>query len=396
MIDIFTVNLLVAVVTMTAGVLYVLETLLRREVGPGRVWALAFLSGMLTVVSYLVWQGMDDPWIAIAIGNAALIATSGFFWLGCRSFNARTLRWPGLLLGAVVAAQLVVTLAAGPNGSEWAGSEVLLFGIAVFAALASIESRRGSMGEIVSAIGFTLVFALVALFYLVRGVVFVTQGPDSIAFTTWLNSSVTGVVSIVLTIVALNTATMLRSGRVTIRPDGDRAVLGMTLDGVLEPGSFRAALRNVLARAQVSRELFCVVALRLDDLAQIGLAFGTDEEESMELLWRTGVRRYAPTFSLVGECEDSAMIVAFEPETAADARRVASRIQRRLLDDFAARGSAVIPVIGVGVALSSEVGHEQEPLMTAAQAAAERSSTSPDASIIFADSADGSGAEVSG
>lgn len=389
MIDAFTVNLVVAIVTMTAGGLYVLETLLRREAGPGRVWALAFLSAMLAVVAYLFWQGVAEPWVAIAIGNAALVSTSGFFWLGCCSFNGRALRWPAVVVAAVAIAQVVWTLLAGPEGGDWAGSEVLLFGIAVFAASASIESRRGNMGATLSAIGFTVVFALVALYYATRGIVFVVWGPESALFSTWFGSSVTGIVSIVLTIVALTTATMLRSGRITIRPDVDRAVLGMSSDGVLDPRSFPSALRNVLARARVGDELFAVVALRLDDLAQIGVAFGTDEEESVARLWRGGVRRYAPTFSLVGECDDSSMLVAFEPETAADAGRIASRIQRRVMDDFAERGSAVIPVVGVGVALSSEVGHVHGVLIAEAEAAAARSSTSPDASVIFAEGPDG-------
>lgn len=384
MIDLFTVNLIVAIVTLTAGVLYLVETLLRREVGAGRVWALAFLSGMLTVTAYLVWQAAADPWIAIAIGNAALVATGGFFWLGGRSFNGRSIRIPGVLVAAAVVGQLFATLLPGPQAGDWAGSVQMFLGIATFSLLGSIESRRGAMGAVLSSLGFTIVLALVAVYYYGRAFVLATQGPESPIFMTWFSSSITGLVSIVLTIVALTTATMLRSGRVTVRQDTDHAILEVSPDGILSPTSFRAALPSVLTRAQNSGELFGVVALRIDDLSHIGVAFGTGEQEAIDEGFRRGVRRYAPTFSLVGEAED-AMLIAFEPPTVADARRIASRVQRRLLDDFAARGSAVIPVIGIGVALSEELGHDAGVLVDAAQRAARRSSTSPDASVILAE-----------
>ncbi len=96
-----------------------------------------------------------------------------------------------------------------------------------------------------------------------------------------------------------------------------------------------------------------------------------------------------PTFSLVGEGGDEALLVAFEPASAAEARRVASRIPPRLLDEFAERGSAVIPVVGVGLALSDDVGYDADVMLPAAQDAARRSSTNPDASVIVAEPGEG-------
>lgn len=386
MIDLFTVNLIVAIVTITSGVLYLVETLLRREVGAGRVWALAFLSGMLTVTAYLVWLATDEPWVAIAIGNAALVATGGFFWLGARSFNGRRIRTAGMFVAAAVVIQLLATLLPGPGADEWAGSVTMFIGVASFSLLAAVESRRGAMGALLSSMGFTIVLALVALYYYARAVVLATEGPQGEVFTTWFSSSITGLVSIVLTIVALTTATMLRSGRVTVRHDGGHATLHVSPDGILSAASLSTALPSVLGRARAADELFCVVALRIDDLSQIGLAFGTAEQEAIAEQWRSGVRRYAPTFSLVGPADDDAMLIAFEPATRADAPRIASRVQRRLLDDFAARGSAVIPVVGIGVALSDDLGYDPKTLVDAAQRAAKRSSTDPDASVIVAES----------
>lgn len=385
MIDSFTINVVVAVVTITAAVLYLLETLLRREVGAGRVWALGFLSGVLTVVCYLIWRASTEPWVAIAIGNAALASTLGFFWLGCRSFNGRSMRLSGLLVAGVAVVLVATTLTAGPSGGDWAGSEVLFFGVALFAALGAIESRRGAMGGVWSSLGLTFVLIFVALYYFTRGVVLAVEGPDGELFQTWFNSGITGLVSIVLTIAALTTATMLRSGRVTVRHDTYYSTLELSPDGLLSARSYAAALPVVLERAAGRDELFAVIALRIDDLAQISIAFGADEEAAIAEQQRQGTRRYAPSFALIGEGSGHAVLIAFEPTSEADARRVASRIQRLLLDDFAARGSAVIPVVGVGVALSRDLGYDATRLVDGAQEAARRSSTSPDASVIVAE-----------
>lgn len=384
-IDSFTINVVVAVVTITAAVLYLLETLLRREVGAGRVWALGFLSGVLTVICYLVWRAAPEPWVAIAIGNAALSSTIGFFWLGCRSFNDRPLRYPAVVVGVVAVVLMIATLSAGPAGGDWAGSELMFFAIAAFSLLGAVESRRGAMGGVWSSLGLTIVLVFVGAYYFARGIVLAVEGPKGTTFQTWFNSGNTGLVSIVLTIAALTTATMLRSGRITVRNDAYHEALELSPDGLLSSRSFTMALPRVVDRAMRREELFAVIALRIDDLTQISIAFGADEEAAISTLHREGSRRYAPTFALIGGGSGDSVLIAFLPASEADARRVASRIQRRLLDDFAKRGSAVIPVVGVGVALSRDVGYDAARLVEGAQEAARRSSTSPEASVILAE-----------
>lgn len=385
MIDVFTINLVVAVVTITAAVLYLLESILRREIGPGRMWALGFLSGVLTVVSYLVWRGSSDPWIAIAIGNAALVGVVGFFWLGCRSFNERPLRVAAVVMGALVLVVLVVTLSGGPDAGDWAGSEVMFGSIGVLAMAGAVESRRGAMGAMWSSLGVTVVLVLVSLYYFARTVVLIVDGADGLFFQTWFGSGVTGIVSIVLTIVVLTTATMLRSGRVTMRREAFPATLEVDSDGLLSARSLRTALSGVVGRAERGLEPLAVVSLRIEDLSQIAIAFGADEQASISAHHREGVRRYAPTISLVGEGCEGGVVVAFAPPSEAEARRVASRVQRRLLDDFAARGSAVIPVVGVGVATAQQVGYDADALIDAAEDAARRSATSAEASVVVAE-----------
>src|SRR3546814_7604335 len=92
-IDLFTLTLATALVIVVSGVFYLVETLLRKEGAAGRLWAIAFLSGILSVLCYLVWSVDASAFLAIAVGNGGFVATAGFLWLGCRAYNGRTLRW---------------------------------------------------------------------------------------------------------------------------------------------------------------------------------------------------------------------------------------------------------------------------------------------------------------
>ena len=87
--DPLTQAIMTALVVMVAGVIFISETLLRREEGAGQVWALAYLAAMLTTLAYLGWAATPDMWWAIAVGNMMFVAATGFMWLGCLRFNDR-------------------------------------------------------------------------------------------------------------------------------------------------------------------------------------------------------------------------------------------------------------------------------------------------------------------
>ena len=66
--------IMTALVVNVSGILFIVETLLRRDVGAGRIWALGFLAAMLTTLAYTVWAQSVGGWWAIAVGNAAFVA----------------------------------------------------------------------------------------------------------------------------------------------------------------------------------------------------------------------------------------------------------------------------------------------------------------------------------
>ena len=61
--DLLSVLIISSVVVNVSGVVFIVETLLRRDDGAGRVWALGFLAAMLTTLAYVLWaqkQGIPD------------------------------------------------------------------------------------------------------------------------------------------------------------------------------------------------------------------------------------------------------------------------------------------------------------------------------------------------
>ena len=97
--DLYSVLVMTAVVVNVSGVLFIVETLLRRDEGAGRIWALAFLAAMLTTLAYVIWVQSPEAWWAIAVGNAAVRRGTGCMWLGCRRFNGRRMAWSSVARG---------------------------------------------------------------------------------------------------------------------------------------------------------------------------------------------------------------------------------------------------------------------------------------------------------
>jgi GGDEF domain-containing protein len=204
-------------------------------------------------------------------------------------------------------------------------------------------------------------------------------------FRTWFDSGPTSVLTIVLTIVAVVTTSVLRAGESGLRGQRDTYTIEVALDGVLTADSFRSAAKTLLERTQRKGETMCVMAVRIDDLHRLGVAFGPGEADAVAEAWRRILRRDAPSASLVGEGGPTTLLSAFITTSFSDVRRTAGILQRQLLEDFGGLGLSAIPVVGVGIALTDRTGYDFDALVAAAADAARRSATSSDASVILAD-----------
>ena len=394
--DLYSVLVMTAVVVNVSGVLFIVETLLRRDEGAGRIWALAFLAAMLTTLAYVIWVQTPEAWWAIAVGNAAFVTGTGCMWLGCRRFNGRRMAWSSVVVAAAVAGAATSVFAAGPDGGDWAGALWMFIPLLAFAGLGAVECLRGELRESRTAWVLSAVLLFQSLYYLSRTTAFLTSGPDSSLFQNAFGTIPTSFVTVTLTIVAVVVTSVLRASRAPMRGHLRPASYGTVRDGILSQDVFDGSMSDLCERAKWRSELVGVIAVRIDDLEQISTAFGSEVARAVTETWRTGVRRHSPSNSFVGEDGPTGLLIGVLVESPREARRQAAVIYRALFDDLGMVGAtgtgtsggvvgAVIPVVGVGVALSDTIGYDAELLAGAAREAATRAAIDVDASVLIGD-----------
>jgi GGDEF domain-containing protein len=363
-------------------VLFILETLLRRDEGAGRIWSIAFLAAMLTTLAYTIWAQSGGAWWAIAVGNAAFVAGTGCMWLGCRRFNGRRMRWASLLVAAAVVGAAVAVGAEGDGGGDWAGALWMFVPLIGFAGAGSVECLRGDMRDSRTAWVLGAVLGFQSLYYVSRTTAFVTSGPDSALFEAAFGTISTSYLTVTLTIVAVVVTSVLRASRAPMRGYLRQAAAVDEEQGILSDESFAIVLDGLCRRAAERQEPIAVTAVRLDDLDQISTAFGSDVAGSVAGAWRSGVRSHAPTNAVVGQDGPTGLVLGLAVASAPEARRQAGAIYRGLFDDLGRVGGGVIPVVGVGVALSETAGYDPAELIRVAREAASRAAANIETSVL--------------
>lgn len=379
-----TVKLITALVVHVAGGIFVLETMLRKDDRAGRVWALGFIAGMVATEAFLLEAVTEAGWWTIALGNGAWVATLGLLWIGARVFNGRRGRWAAILVAVAALGACAAVLIEGPGAPGWSGAQVMFAANAVLAALGAIEAMRGAMGRTRTALGFAGVLALACIFQVVRFISAATLGTDHELFREWVGSGIAGVVTICLVIVVVVTASVLRAEQVRLRGTEDSSLMAIAPDGVLLEPSFVRVLGGRLMRANRRAELFAVLVIRIDSLSRIATAFGIDEADHVRQAARAAARRLSPTTAALGTDDHGTLMLAFQPTSPADARQLAARMHRAMLDQLATAGVPVLPPIGMGVSLTNVSGYDRDTLLDAARLAATRAIASDDVTVVVA------------
>lgn len=384
LLDPMTQAILTALVVVVAGVIFISETLLRRDDGAGRVWALAFLAAMLTVVSYLAWAASPGMWWAVAIGNMAFVAGTGLMWLGCVKFNGRLSPLYSGVVAAGALAAFITVLVAGPDGGAWAGAEVMFIAIALFAGAGAFETLRGAMGKNLNARTLAIVLGVQAVYYVVRTVAFFMLGGESADFGRWFGTEVTSYLTVTLTITAVVTTSVLRADRARLRGHTESSMVGFTSAGVLMNSALNRLLIDRSERAAARRDPIVVISIVVEDLDTIATAFGEATAVEVVDLWIEGVRRHSPSSALIAEDGQGRLLVVTDAASVNEAKAQAMGIFHGLLDDAGLVGAIVRPAVGIGLALSTMVGYDPATLLDAARGAAGRAAASHESSVVVA------------
>ncbi|MCR2792511.1 diguanylate cyclase [Microbacterium sp. zg.Y625] len=373
-----------ALVVVVSAVLFIVETFLRRDDAAGRLWALGFLSGLVTTLFYLVWATQPASWWAVAGGNGAFVASTGLMWLGCRRYNEGSMRGPAAAVAVASAAAAAAALLEGPDGGDWAGALWMFVPLWVFAALAALATRRGTLRHAPTAAALTCAFAVQSTFYAGRVVAFVVAGPESALFETWFGTAAASILTIVLTITMVVGTSVLRAGRTGLRGraahDGEGSPFG-----IRSRAEFDAALAQAVLDARRHGEQIAVFVVRLEELDYIATAFGIELADELVAQGRDAVRRSTTALAVVGEQDDDLLAVMTTVRSSGEARRLGMAMYRELFDAFNAASGGVLPSLGVGIAVGSVRGQDADALLADARAAALRAASSVASAVLVAE-----------
>lgn len=381
--DLLTVSVMTALVTSVASITYIMDTFIRRDSGPGRLWAGAFFCGLTTTFAYLAWSAGVAETGAIAVGNALFVCVPGFVWLGCRRFNDRTIVAPSILLGVLSVTAFLLALWEADALGSWAGWAMMAAGLVVLFAAAATESLRSPLRRIRSAWALSSVLIVAGVYYLIRLVIYVAVGPEDELFSQWFGTISANFVTVVLTMVAAIVTSVLRSHRTALQRYEWLTSNGVAADGVMLARTFSGAAADVVQRAAWRDEGVAILVLRVDGVADIRAAFGLDAAEEVLAACRLAVRRYAPASALVGEDEGDQLTVCAVAATASAARRLGATIYRGCVEELSDARSGLFPFIGVGVAVAADVGYDLTELQSSARAAALRAAATAEASVVM-------------
>ncbi|NYD66950.1 GGDEF domain-containing protein [Agromyces atrinae] len=369
MIDLSTLTLVTAVVVVTVGLVFILDTLLWRDNRPGRIWSISFMSGMLTVFSYMLWSTDTAFWWAIAIGNGAFVLSIACLWSGARVFNGRNaLLW---VTAAAPAVAVVAVLIEGPQGGSWAGAFFELAGVSAFAVAAGVEMLRGRLGAIGYARITAVAFFTAGSFYIVRTIIFVAFGAGSPYFTTFFGSEAASFVTIVFVIIVGITMSVLRIDSSRVAAGSTRHYFEAASNGVLARDSFEWTVSVWLERAEFHDAQLAMMYVRVDDYSDIVDAYGRAVSDQLVEEWMGIVRRHAPPHSDIGEINEGELAIVSPMSSPAEARAAAEAIRSGLQSDSSPNGN-VRATISIGVSLTDYVGFAYSSMLEAADAACER------------------------
>lgn len=293
--DLPTLLIACALVVTICGTIFVLSTVLQHHDVASRLWSAAFTFGILTMVSFAVWAVIPGAHVIIGVGNGALTLAMGFVWSGNRAFNGRNPLYAVSLAGGFIVAILAWI---DEGAGSWAGGQVFLIGVALYALLAGLEALTGRMRRSLNARILAIVMLVVGVFYAIRSVIFATSGPYSEVFLDYVDSDITTFVTILFVITASTSMSVLRTEG--SNPRAPRTLEVGEWEKFAYPELFAIAVDDRLERLARFRENGVLIRIDIDNLSEMNTAFGRSFSDAAMTLLGSVLRDEVPASAVLG------------------------------------------------------------------------------------------------
>jgi diguanylate cyclase (GGDEF)-like protein len=367
LIDLQTLLLAQGVVVTICGVAFIVNNVLRRNDKVGRTWSIAFISGILAAFAYAVWALVPGAWWGNAIGNAAVVLSLATMWSGCRQYNDRSSAMAISLLGAGIT--VLAALVPGPDGGDWAGAAVEFAAVAVFAALAGVESVRFRMRRSVTARMLSVVFWGVCVYFTLRLAAFLINGESGAAFLEYFGTVQTTFASITLVVLAAVSMSVLTTNRAVRGAQDIAAAEAPRLPGVLPLPEFEQHAEAWLLRAQRDRDPLVLLLVDIANLDDMNTAFGRSYgDEAIRAVARICVRTL-PSAAIVGHQRGKSFIILTSAPAVGDAIIVAERLHTALVETPIDPVEGIRAVASCGLVSTRTAGYDYATLRVQATAA---------------------------
>lgn len=334
-----------------------------------RLWCTAFASSLLACVLLAPVELLPEartPLVLIA--NCLLVLAPSTAWNGLRAHAGRRAMLP---VTAGLVALTAIAAVVEPHDYPWEGMIGYLSAMILALSLLVWEAVRDDRGHLRTVIAFAVIMGLLAAYYVMRLVVFVSLGPDSDFFATYASTQVTGILASLGVLVTALALIVLRHDHQHAARAGSRNFDPMT--GARTTASFTARAGDLLRDLAADGTPLSLVVFEPESDREIAAAFGREDADRALVAIGETVISLLPTGAIVGR--DGAAGRSFEvllPGSVADeAAQWAEAVRVAILSGVFETDSTPLRLpVALGISSTQRQGYGLATLQAAAHEAA--------------------------
>lgn len=334
------------VVACTVLLLFYFEAYRTSRSGYSRWWFASMVS-FLASSGVFILEGTSQQVWATPLGCALMVLGVSCAWGAARSLRDAPIRRWQVAAGPIVTA--VASAVDDPGHDVWAGGGVYLFSSALMFGLSAVEMWRAGPSNTGARVPVLLASWLAFAFFSARWVVFAVDGPDGVAFTRYVGTPTTTIVSLVFLVVVSFSMSMVSNEMSTadlrLRATHD----GLT--GLLDRTEF-LRLAAVVGQSGRAGESNALILADLDHFKQLNDTHGHQAGDRALQAFARACKETVRSSDLVSRYGGEEFIVLL-PRTDLDrAEQVTREISRRFAETDVSAGASM-PTVSYGLVATS-------------------------------------------